>query len=146
MRYNPSTSTAKLSAELYPTPAQNKRYLGDLFNKLTTEARDAADTFEDVPFDFRHHKVKKEHLFPEEWKMTEERRQMLEEKRKKASSEEFDRGYKGELVQGTKVIEAGLAPKTKLLAAAQKEREGVAVMAGLDQKGKAQKKRLTRQR
>jgi len=146
VRYNPSTSTAKLSAELYPTPAQNKRYLGDLFAKLTTEARDATDTFEDIPFDFRHHKAKKEHLFPEDWKMTEERMQMLEEKRKKASSEEFDRGYTGQLVQGVKVIEAGLTTEAKRLADAQKQREGVAVMAGGEEKTRAQKQRLTRQR
>jgi len=146
VRYNPSTHTAKLSAELYPTPAQNKRYLGDLFTKLTTEARDATDTFEDVPFDFRHYKPKKEHLFPEEWKLTDERRQMLEEKRAKVNKEEFDREYTGKLVQGEKVIEAGLGDKVKMLGEAQKQREGIAVMAGLDQKSKAQKSRLTKRR
>lgn len=71
---------------------------------------------------------------------------MLEEKRAKVNKEEFDREYTGKLVQGAKVIEAGLGEKVKMLGEAQKQREGVAVMAGLDQKSKAQKSRLMKRR
>lgn len=140
VRYNPSTKSAKISCELHPTPAQNKRYLGDLLEKLLTEARDGEDTFEDVPFDFRHHKPREEHLFPEEWKMTEERRQALEARRKEKASLEFNRMTDGRLVEGTKLIEELLAPKPKA------EKQPVMMVAGMDQKGGPQKRRITRQR
>jgi len=78
--------------------------------------------------------------------MTEERMQMLEEQRSKASSDEMDRSYTGRLVQGVKLIEEGLAPKIAKIAAAQKEREAVAVLAGVDQKNKGQKRREPRKR
>jgi small subunit ribosomal protein S35 len=151
VRYNPSTTTAKLSCELYPTPAQNKRYLGDLLEKLTNEAKDAKDTFEDVPFDFRHHKPKPKHLFPEHWKLTEERRESLEARRQSVLKKEFEKMENGEVVEGAKLIEELLVQKAALpkqSAKGEKEREllGVGVLAGGDQKGKGQKGRIARQR
>jgi hypothetical protein len=73
-RYNPSTDTIKMSCESFETPAQNKRYLGDLVEVMLKEAKDASDTFEDVPFDFRHHTPKKNYKFPLEWIVTPERK------------------------------------------------------------------------
>lgn len=70
VRYNPSTDVVKMSCEKFETQAQNKRYLGDLIGKLIKEATDPdGDTFEDVPFDFRHHRPKKVVPFPDEWKL-----------------------------------------------------------------------------
>ncbi|TGZ83012.1 hypothetical protein EX30DRAFT_304845 [Ascodesmis nigricans] len=68
MRYNPDTHTVKMACERFEHPAQNKRYLLDKIDELVTEAKDKTDTFEDIPFDFRHHKPKKMPVaFPEEW-------------------------------------------------------------------------------
>lgn len=69
VRYNPSKDLVRMSCEKYGEPAQNKRYLGDLVNKIVAEAKDTTDMFEDVPLDFRHHKPKKVHVFPESWKV-----------------------------------------------------------------------------
>ncbi|KAK5449649.1 37S ribosomal protein S24, mitochondrial [Exophiala xenobiotica] len=81
-RYNPDTDVVKMSCEKFEAPAQNKRYLGDLVNKLLDEARDGKDTFEDVPLDLRHHKSKKLVEFPEEWKIKPSRVQELLSARK----------------------------------------------------------------
>ena len=73
VHYNPSRDAIKISCEKFETQAQNKRYLGDLVNKMIAEATDPnKDSFEDVPFDFRHHKPKIVHEFPEEWKLGSE--------------------------------------------------------------------------
>ena len=94
---------------------------------------------EDVPFDFRHHKPKPRHLFPEEWKMTEERRAKLEAGRKQVRDREFERRSGGEVVEGTKVIEAMLAaPKVSR----EKEKAPVMMVAGMEQKGGNQKRRI----
>ena len=70
VRYNPSKDTIKMSCERFETPAQNKRYLGDLVNSLIAEATDPTkDTFEDIPFDFRHYKPPVVHHFPDTWKL-----------------------------------------------------------------------------
>jgi small subunit ribosomal protein S35 len=82
VRYNPDTDVVKMSCEKFEAPAQNKRYLGDLIGNLITEAKNSKDMFEDVPLDFRHHKPKKVPMFPEEWKMTPDRVQMLLKQRK----------------------------------------------------------------
>jgi small subunit ribosomal protein S35 len=58
VRYNPDTDVVKISCEKFEEPAQNKRYLGDLVQKLIKEAQNEEDMFEDVPLDFRHHKPK----------------------------------------------------------------------------------------
>ncbi|KAI1621144.1 mitochondrial ribosomal subunit protein-domain-containing protein [Exophiala viscosa] len=76
-RYNPDTDMVKMSCEKFEAAAQNKRYLGDLVNKLVDEARVGADKFEDIPVDLRHHKSKKRAEFPEEWKMKPARVQQL---------------------------------------------------------------------
>ncbi len=38
-RWNPETDIAKMSCEQFEHPAQNKRYLGDLVNKLVAQAK-----------------------------------------------------------------------------------------------------------
>lgn len=83
-RYNNITHTAKLSCELHPTAPQNKRHLADLVSKLIVEAKDETDTFGDIPLDLRHMRRRQEKLrrrnitFPEGWKMSDERRGVLE--------------------------------------------------------------------
>lgn len=106
-RYNPSTSTARMSSEAHATQAQNKRALGDTIAALLAEARDATDTFENIPFDFRHHKPKTRLRFPEEWKMTDARRQELEAARAQRLQKEEERRdtLLGGLVDGIKEIE-----------------------------------------
>jgi small subunit ribosomal protein S35 len=39
VRYNPESDIVKMSCEMFETQAQNKRYLGDLVDKLLEEAR-----------------------------------------------------------------------------------------------------------
>ena len=73
VRYNPDRDVVRMSSEKFEYAAQNKRYLGDLVNKLVKEAQNAEDMFEDVALDFRHHKPRKVHAFPEEWKLTGKR-------------------------------------------------------------------------
>jgi small subunit ribosomal protein S35 len=107
-RYNPSTEVIKLSCESFDTQPQNKRHLGDTIAALLAEAKDATDTFEDVPFDFRHHKVKKRFEFPKEWAMTEKRRVELQGKRKEMARLEDDRLQRGEVVDGKVVIDTSL--------------------------------------
>lgn len=70
-----------MSCEKFEAPAQNKRYLGDLVNKLIDEAKNGADTFEDIPLDLRHHNSKRKPQFPEEWKIKPETIQQLASKR-----------------------------------------------------------------
>jgi len=68
VRYNPEKKIVHMSCEMFEHQAQNKRYLSDLVDKLITSARDPTDTFEDVPFDFRHVKKQKpKPKFPHEW-------------------------------------------------------------------------------
>ena len=107
-RYNPSTDVVKMSSEMFETQAQNKRYLGDLVDTLIDEAKNEADMFEDVPFDFRHHKEKKEVVFPEGWKMTEERRRQLEVDRERRAVGEMRREQEGRLLVGSRIIEQAL--------------------------------------
>lgn len=78
VRYNPSTDTIKMSCDTFETPAQNKRYLGDQVDVLLAEARDLkTETFEDIPFDFRHYTPKPTYPFPASWIVTPERRAEL---------------------------------------------------------------------
>lgn len=107
-RYNPSTDVVKMSSEMFETQAQNKRYLGDLVDTLIDEARNEEDMFEDVPFDFRHHKEKKEVVFPEGWKLTEERRRQLEVDRERRALGERRREQEGRVLVGTRIIEQAL--------------------------------------
>ncbi|KAF2690033.1 hypothetical protein K458DRAFT_412878 [Lentithecium fluviatile CBS 122367] len=107
-RYNPETSIIKMSCESFDTQAQNKRFLGETISKLLAEAKDGADTFEDVPFDFRHHKPKKRYEFPKEWILTEERKGYLEERKKQTLKLDDQKMSNGLLVDGKKVIETSL--------------------------------------
>ena len=108
VRYNPETDIAKMSSEMFETQAQNKRYLGDLVETLMAEAKDSTDMYEDVPLDFRHHKYKPKLRFPEEWKLTPERKQQLDAEREQKRVVEKQRVELGQLPNGVRVIEAML--------------------------------------
>lgn len=71
-RYNPDTDIVRMSCEKFSARAQNKRYLGDTIKNLVKEAKEG-DSFADVPLDLRHHKPKVRYVFPDSWKMTENR-------------------------------------------------------------------------
>ncbi|KAF2739723.1 hypothetical protein EJ04DRAFT_508581 [Polyplosphaeria fusca] len=107
-RYNPDTDIIKMSCELYDTLPQNKRFLGDSIAALLAEAKDGKDTFEDVPFDFRHHKPKVKHAFPENWILTEERKKYLEAKRAETLQLQDERLHNDLLVDGEKIIARSL--------------------------------------
>ena len=107
-RYNPESDIVKMSSEMFETPAQNKRYLGDLVDTLIEEAKDETDTFEDVPLDFRHHKFKPKVEFPEGWKLTRAKKARLEEDRKLRLEREGEREAQGKLVEGARVVEEAM--------------------------------------
>ena len=107
-RYNPETDIVKMSSEMFETPAQNKRYLGDLVDTLIEEAKDGTDMFEDVPLDFRHHKFKPKVEFPDGWKLTKEKKARLEEDRKMRLEQEMEREMQGKLVEGVRVVEEAM--------------------------------------
>jgi len=109
VRYNPESDIVKISCEMFETQAQNKRYLGDVVASLLAEARDATDTFEDVPLDTRHHHFKPKPRFPEEWLMTDKRRAKLEHYRREAAIEDQQREIAGQIIDGIKQIEDGLS-------------------------------------
>lgn len=73
-----------------------------------TEAKDATDSFEDVPFDFRHHSPKVRHEFPKEWILTPERKKYLADKRAQAARIEDQKKGNGELVDGQVIVETSL--------------------------------------
>ncbi|TKA56788.1 hypothetical protein B0A49_03488 [Cryomyces minteri] len=123
---------------MFETQAQNKRYLGDVVGSLMREARDAADDFADVPFDFRHHKPKRTHAFPDAWLLTPERKQLLEQRRASRLQLEAQRAENGEVVDGVEAIEKMLAAPVK---------ETIQLMAAAEQpvpKGKMGKKQVAR--
>lgn len=43
-RFNPETDIIKMSCEMYPSQAQNKRYLGDLVDSLLAESKVCFET------------------------------------------------------------------------------------------------------
>lgn len=108
-RYDSVKREAKLSCELHPTMAQNKRYIGDLLDKLVDEAKNGEDKLEDVPLDVRHMRKrlqkerKRQIVFPEEWKMTEERRAQLQEQWALSERRQQEAIEQGTLVQGVGV-------------------------------------------
>lgn len=108
-RLNPETDIAKMSCEQFEHQAQNKRYLGDLVNKLIEAAKDPTDMFEDVPLDTRHHTFKVKPKFPKEWRMTEERRKFLEDTRQKALLLDQAKTEEGTLIDGKQKITAFFA-------------------------------------
>ncbi|KAI1081252.1 mitochondrial ribosomal subunit protein-domain-containing protein [Whalleya microplaca] len=109
-RYNPETDVAKMSCEQFEHQAQNKRYLGDLVDKLVAQAKDTTDTFEDVPLDTRHHVFKPKPKFPKEWRMTEERKKLIEETRQKALLLDQAKEEAGQLVNGLETIDRVFNP------------------------------------
>ncbi|KAI1425043.1 mitochondrial ribosomal subunit protein-domain-containing protein [Xylaria sp. FL1777] len=109
-RLNPETDIAKMSCEQFEHPAQNKRYLGDVVNKLVAQAKDPTDMFEDVPLDTRHHTFKVKPKFPKEWRLTEERRKFLEDTRQKALLLDQKKEEEGTLVDGAERIQAFFNP------------------------------------
>lgn len=108
-RYNPDTDIVKMSCESFSTQAQNKRYLGDLMDSLIHEAKDGKDTFEDVPFDFRHHKPKRRFEYPKDWLMTPERRKVLDDRRNAQQLLDQQREAEGKLLNGAEIIDKELA-------------------------------------
>jgi small subunit ribosomal protein S35 len=102
-----------MSCEKFDTQAQNKRFLGETIQTLTQAAKDPTDTFEDVPFDFRHHKPKKYFAFPKEWALTPERKQYLDNKRAETARLQDDRANNGKLVDGKTVIDTSLPSLTQ---------------------------------
>ncbi|KAK6530928.1 37S ribosomal protein S24, mitochondrial [Arthrobotrys megalospora] len=91
-RYNPTRKLLKFSCEMFEHQHQNKRWLSELMDKLIVEAKDDTDTFEDVPFDFRHHTYKAQPSFPKEWRMTKEKLELkrLKDWQKHATPGQWD--------------------------------------------------------
>lgn len=113
-RYDPAKRQVKMSCESFETAAQNKRYLADTIGRLVAEAKDpAADSFEDVPLDLRHHRPKVRHEFPRDWIMTKERRMQLQGARRQARLEEARRVEGNRLVDGKEAIEAARGEESK---------------------------------
>ncbi|KAF2216017.1 hypothetical protein CERZMDRAFT_34886 [Cercospora zeae-maydis SCOH1-5] len=137
-RYNPETKVVKMSCESFETIAQNKRYLADTVDKLIAEAKDLeTDSFEDIPLDTRHHKFKPDLGFPNEWKMTKERRQELEKARRESLLAESKRVEEGQIVSGAAAIEADTQVKLK-----QAEEAAMAEMKAPLPMGKMGKKQM----
>ncbi|KIH88111.1 37S ribosomal protein [Sporothrix brasiliensis 5110] len=109
VRYNPETKIVRISCEMFEHQAQNKRYLGDLVDRLIAEAKDPTDTFEDIPLDTRHHKFKYKPSFPKEWRMTEERKKELEAARAQSYLLDQTKAAQGTLIDGVQRIQASLA-------------------------------------
>ena len=99
-RYDPHTRLAKMSSEKYPTTVQNKKHLVTLLERLLKETREGKDTFDDVPFDFRHAVRKPKVSFPPEWRLTPERRRFLEEQWAKNRRSEEQRKVNGKVADG----------------------------------------------
>jgi len=113
VRYNPEKDVIKMASESFETQAQNKRYLGDLVEKLLIEARDPTDTFEDIPLDTRHHHFKTRPNFPKGWIMTEKRQEELALYRQAAAAKDRQKEKIGQLVDGVRHIEEGHVSKAK---------------------------------
>ncbi|KAI9827310.1 MAG: 37S ribosomal protein S24, mitochondrial [Phylliscum demangeonii] len=109
VRYNPETDIVKMSCDRFETQAQNKRYLGDMVETLLHEARNAADTFADIPFDFRHHPIVKKPRFPKHWFMTPERQKYLEESRQQRLALEQKREDENLLIDGHQEVATSFA-------------------------------------
>ncbi|KAK3937907.1 mitochondrial ribosomal subunit protein-domain-containing protein [Diplogelasinospora grovesii] len=127
-RYNPEKDLIKMSCERFEHQAQNKRYLGDLVQKMIATAKDPTDMFEDVPLDTRHHTFKAKPKFPVEWRMTEERKKELENLRRQALLLDQAKQKEGTLISGVERVQAALAAPPEPAA-----REPVMVRAGARQ-------------
>ena len=122
VRYDPRKDLVKISCEMFETPAQNKRYLGDLVDTLMLEAKNEStaeggkDKFEDVRPDFRHIKHKKRHAFPSAWKMTPERKAELDMDRSQRAIADQDRRDTGRLISGEGIIDTAVKQQTGQMA------------------------------
>ncbi|KAI9788415.1 MAG: 37S ribosomal protein S24, mitochondrial [Peltula sp. TS41687] len=132
VRYNPETDIVKMSCEMFETQAQNKRYLGDLVNTLLREARDSTDTFADIQFDFRHHTFKKKLKFPDEWRMTAERRDYLDRSRQEKQLLDDNRIKQYRLIDGAEEV---IKRQKSLAALESKSRTPVVVESAKGGKG-----------
>lgn len=119
VRYNPETGMVKISCEKYENAAQNKRYLGDMVQKLIKETKEGKDNFADIPVDYRHHKFKKRIAFPTDWLFTGEgdvaalrearkQPQLLEDGRKAGTASDEEEN----VVDGAELLEMYVASKS----------------------------------
>ena len=81
--------------------------------------------FEDLPLDTRHHKFKPKIRFPIEWRMTQERRELIDSTREKSLLLDEAKTEQGLLVDGTQKI----AEAHALRAQQEREKPKVAVPA-----------------
>ncbi|KAF7714996.1 Uncharacterized protein PECH_005361 [Penicillium ucsense] len=129
-RYNPQTDIVKMSTEQFASRAQNKRYLADVVNSLIQEAK-KGDAFADIPLDLRHHKPKVRLQFPEDWNMTEKRREQLAARRQERLNAQASREA---IVNGNEIVSEAVLSLPELnpalKARAAEEREKVAVKVG----------------
>ncbi|KAI9308740.1 mitochondrial ribosomal subunit protein-domain-containing protein [Cunninghamella echinulata] len=75
-RYHVDTDELILSSEKFPHLKQNKKYVGDILNKLLKEAKDDKDTFADIPLNLRQ--PKKKLVFPKEWAKPQQEQSLQE--------------------------------------------------------------------
>ncbi|KAH8887752.1 mitochondrial ribosomal protein [Thozetella sp. PMI_491] len=111
-RYNPGKDIVHMSSDMFDNQAQNKRYLGDLVQKLMAEAKDSTDMFENIPLDTRHHVVETKPKFPKEWRLTEERRKELEAQRRQSFLLDEAKRSENKLINGVETIEKALEDVT----------------------------------
>lgn len=115
-RLNPETDVVKMSCGRYAHQAQNKQSLQQLVGALVAEARDPADTFEDVALDTRHYyratkgakTQQKKPKFPPAWRMTPQRQQQLTRERAQVARGEAQRLEQGAVVDGQQRIDGYL--------------------------------------
>ncbi|KAK5112718.1 hypothetical protein LTR62_003816 [Meristemomyces frigidus] len=113
-RYDHTKSRVKMSCESFETQAMNKRYLGDVVQKLIAEARDlSTESFADIPLDTRHLKKKDKPKFPSSWLLTEDRKAELEGLRRTQLLEEGARVGGNLLVSGVVAIEEARQARAK---------------------------------
>lgn len=141
VRYNPEKDIIKMSCESFEHQAQNKRYLAETVEKLVEDAKvgitpahshamrcsqrlansrhecvqDPTDTFEDVPLDLRHHKMKVKPKFPPGWRLSPERSQEVLAYRQEVKLLEEQKVAEGRLIDGREVIEKTRARKAREL-------------------------------
>ncbi|KAJ0120280.1 mitochondrial ribosomal small subunit component [Diaporthe amygdali] len=131
-RYNPEKEVIKMSCESFEHQAQNKRYLAELVEKLVTEAKDPADTFEDIPLDLRHHTFKVKPKFPKEWRLSEERVKELQTHYQQARLADKTKQEEGTLVDGIQAIQKAIATR--------KPREEVPELVGVPRKAQPRRR------
>lgn len=96
--------------------------------------KDPTDTFEDVPLDTRHHPIKVKPKFPIAWRMTEERKALLETEREQTRLLEEKKVEQGAIIDGVQQIAMMQVAMDRLRAT--EAANPLAVAAGKDSKGK----------